>query len=95
MSFSVDGFNNMGHVKRIFFHHVVLESNWSSVYIRVVLTISVKDFVMKLYFLLPIAMKYIRTFILTPSLPSSLVLLLLHEQQQLGKHAVITLTVQA
>lgn len=85
----------MGHVMRIFFHHGVLKTKWSSVYIRVVLTSSVKDFVMQLYFLLSITMKYIHTFILTPSLSSSLVLLLLHEQQQLGKHAVISLVVQA
>ena len=84
----------MGHVMRIFFQHVVLKTKWSSAFIRVVLTISVKDFVMNLYFLLSRAMKYIHTFILTPSLSSSLLLMLLHEQRQLGKHVVISLTVQ-
>jgi hypothetical protein len=95
MCLSVVGFNNMCHVTRIFFQHVVLKTKWSSAYIRVELTISVKDFVINMYFLLSCTMKYIHTFILTQSLSSSLLLLLLHEQQQLGKHAVISLIVQA
>jgi len=95
MSLSVVGFNNMGHAMRIFLQHVVLKTKWSSAYIRVVLTISVQDFVMDLYFLLSCAMKYIHTFILTPALLSSLLLLEFHEKQQLGKHEVISLTVQA
>jgi hypothetical protein len=31
MSLGVVGFNNMGHVMHIFFHHVVLKTKWSSV----------------------------------------------------------------
>lgn len=87
MSLSVVGFNNMGHAMRILFHHVVLNTKWSSAYIRVVLATSVKDFVINLHFLLSRVMKHIHTFILNPSLSSSLVLLLFHEQQQFVKHA--------